>query len=465
MSNYNKKSQIIDKKKSHNNYNPFKSTNYRPTITLYNQKNKNKKIFNINSNSNIQTKQKKTFSLSPLHKNTLLINSNKTPIKKEKALAIDLDESIIHSSFEPFENPDYILPIKLNMTNNILNDDSKNDSYVYINIRPGFSDFLNSLSNYYEIYIFTAASADYAEPIINLIDPDKIIKKSFFREDCTLIEEETYIKDLNKLNKFDIKDIVLIDNNIISFLFQKENGIPIKSWYDDYNDIELYKLIPILKNLSGFYDVRTEIKKFVKENTFIWIKAINWIKENLLNLMFLKDIECVIQIEKKTFEKLNYRLKKSKNKLNEKSNKKKNDFIKITNNFFYESHNNSNIKIEDEFDNKNNSINNTLINNNKSNIFIDENYNSQQKINISNNKININNNTNNINNNNNSNNLIEKSQTININKKNNLNSNNLFFNTKFSNMHFRRNSKIIFSKKNKYYHLPSFSLHLNNSLC
>ena len=447
MSNYNKKSPFFEKKKTHNYCNPFKSTNYKPTL---NQKNKTKKIFNIKSNSNIQTKQKKTFSLSPLHKNTLSINQNKTPIKKEKVLVIDLDESIIHSSFEPFENPDYILPIKLKSNNN--NNIKSEDSNLYINIRPGFSDFLTSLSNYYEIFIFTAASSDYAIPIINLIDPEKIIKKSFFREDCTLIEEETYIKDLNKFNNnYDLKDIVLIDNNIISFLFQKENGIPIKSWYDDYNDIELYKLIPILKNLSGFYDVRTEIKKFVKENTFIWIKAINWLKENLLNLMYLKDIECVIQIEKNNFEKLNYKIKNSKNKLNENSNKKKNDFIKITNNFYYESHNNSNIKIEDEIENINNSINNTIINNNNKNIFIDENLNFHQKNFSIENKMNKNN-------------LIEKSQTININKKNNLNSNNLFFNTKFNNLHFRRNSKIIYSKKNKFYHLPSFSLHLNNSL-
>ena len=42
---------------------------------------------------------------------------------------------------------------------------------------------------------------------------------------------------------------------MLSFIYQQENGIPIKSWYDDYNDLELFKLIPILKNLEGFYDV------------------------------------------------------------------------------------------------------------------------------------------------------------------------------------------------------------------
>lgn len=41
-------------------------------------------------------------------------------------------------------------------------------------------------------------------------------------------------------------------------------------------------MIPILKNLSGFYDVRTEIPKFVVGNTFIWNRAFNWLHENCL---------------------------------------------------------------------------------------------------------------------------------------------------------------------------------------
>ena len=41
MSNYNKKSPFFEKKKTHNYCNPFKSTNYKPTL---NQKIKPKKF-------------------------------------------------------------------------------------------------------------------------------------------------------------------------------------------------------------------------------------------------------------------------------------------------------------------------------------------------------------------------------------------------------------------------------------
>ena len=105
-----------------------------------------------------------------------------------------------------------------------------------------------------------------------------------------------YIKDLKKINK-DLRNIVFIDNNIISFKLQEKNGIPIKSWFDDYDDIELYKLIPILKNLAGFYDVRIEISKFVKNKTFIWSKSINWLMKNCLNSSYLNDIYIILQKE------------------------------------------------------------------------------------------------------------------------------------------------------------------------
>ena len=37
---------------------------------------------------------------------------------------------------------------------------------------------------------------------------------------------------------------------------QPENAVPILSWYDDPNDTELYKLMPLLMYLSKVPDVR-----------------------------------------------------------------------------------------------------------------------------------------------------------------------------------------------------------------
>jgi RNA polymerase II subunit A small phosphatase-like protein len=43
---------------------------------------------------------------------------------------------------------------------------------------------------------------------------------------------------------------VIIDNSPIAYCFQPRNAIPILSWFDDPNDDELLKLIPVLQQLA-----------------------------------------------------------------------------------------------------------------------------------------------------------------------------------------------------------------------
>jgi Dullard-like phosphatase family protein len=184
---------------------------------------------------------------------------------------------------------------------------------AYIRIRPGVEAFLCQISKYYDIYVYSASSKNYLNTIIKNIDKNNLIKQCFCRDDCIMYVEDCeedfdkpnnkyrYIKDLKKINK-ELRNIVFIDNNTISFKLQEKNGIPIKSWFDDYEDLELYKLIPILKNLSGFYDVRVEISKFVQNKTFIWSKSIDWLIENCLNSSYLNEINTILSKEQKKHE-------------------------------------------------------------------------------------------------------------------------------------------------------------------
>lgn len=43
-------------------------------------------------------------------------------------------------------------------------------------IRPGCFEFIEEMSKYYELVIFTAAMQDYADSVLDQIDPNKIIK-------------------------------------------------------------------------------------------------------------------------------------------------------------------------------------------------------------------------------------------------------------------------------------------------
>ena len=239
-------------------------------------------------------KKSKPSKLKATSQSPIKLNSSTPYTKdkiKEKTLVIDLDETLVHSDFTFFYNPDVILKVGID------DDDPNTKCDVYVSIRPGVKEFLYQLSSYYEIVFFTASCESYAKPIMNYIDEKKVVSHKFFRKNCTE-QEGVYIKDLTKLEK-DLRNVVLLDNNIYSYAFQRENGIPIRSWYGDYNDIELFKLIPLLKNLSGFYDVRTEIPKFVMNNTFIWMKGINWLKEHLLNTTYYVEVENVMQMERR----------------------------------------------------------------------------------------------------------------------------------------------------------------------
>lgn len=59
-----------------------------------------------------------------------------------------------------------------------------------------------------------------------------------------------------------------MDNNANNFLFQPENGILIKSWYDDADDTALSKLGEILKKLAieKPEDVRIYLKRLHDES-------------------------------------------------------------------------------------------------------------------------------------------------------------------------------------------------------
>jgi len=55
-------------------------------------------------------------------------------------------------------------------------------------VRPGCLKFLEKMSQMFEIVIYTASTSDYANPIIDYIDKDRMfVKFRLFREHCTNI--------------------------------------------------------------------------------------------------------------------------------------------------------------------------------------------------------------------------------------------------------------------------------------
>ena len=156
-----------------------------------------------------------------------------------------------------------------------------NNHNVYVLKRPYVHEFLREMNKIYNIIIFTASVKEYANPLLDTLDTEKVIKKRLFREECCIGPEGKFVKDLKILN-MNLKDLILVDNNPISYSYNKCNGVPIKTWHFDKTDQELIKLIPILQFLANVKDVREYIPKLV-DNDEIDFNKINFVINELNN--------------------------------------------------------------------------------------------------------------------------------------------------------------------------------------
>ena len=182
-------------------------------------------------------------------KNILEKNKVKAPFlppldtKKYKySLILDLDETLVH----------YV----------------EEENRAYVQVRPYADFFLNEMSKYFELIIFTAAAEDYADIVLNELDKNKVINYKLYRKHTEQING-IFIKDLSKIGR-DLTKILIIDNNKDNFNLQPENGLHICSFIGDQNDDELYNLSCDLMKIieSNKDDIRPiikEIKQIMKK--------------------------------------------------------------------------------------------------------------------------------------------------------------------------------------------------------
>jgi len=125
---------------------------------------------------------------------------------------------------------------------------------INVMIRPGTTEFLARMGELYEVVVFTASLAEYAEPLVKVLDTTNVISYLLYRQHCTPLNG-IYVKDLSLLGR-NIKDVILIDNSPNSFLFQPENAYHITNFFDDKTDRELDRLAYFLEKIVKVTDVR-----------------------------------------------------------------------------------------------------------------------------------------------------------------------------------------------------------------
>ena len=146
---------------------------------------------------------------------------------KQYTLVLDLDETLIH--FKP--NPN-------------------NEESGTIKIRPYLMEFLEKIKDYYELVVFTAATQEYADPIINALETNKKYFDYRLYRKHTIIIDNDFVKDLSKLGR-DMSKIIIVDNMEQNYKLQKNNGITIRPfWGKDNEDTALSDLLEILIKIA-----------------------------------------------------------------------------------------------------------------------------------------------------------------------------------------------------------------------
>ena len=155
--------------------------------------------------------------------------------KREYCLVLDLDETLVH----------YI--------------EEENGENDYVKVRLGAENFVNILSEFCEIVIFTASTQYYANIVIDGLDCKDKIDYKLYRQHTDLVDG-TNVKDLSKLGR-DLAKVIIIDNIEENYKLQPNNGLNISDFEGDEDDNELIYLMKDLLNIVKVpgLDVRNEL--------------------------------------------------------------------------------------------------------------------------------------------------------------------------------------------------------------
>ncbi|KAM9977428.1 hypothetical protein ACTFIR_011295 [Dictyostelium discoideum] len=164
----------------------------------------------------------------------------------KKTLILDLDETLVHSTLKPVTHNQ--------ITVKVLIEDM--DCTFYVIKRPHVDYFLEKVSQWYDIVIFTASMQQYADPLLDQLDTHKVFKKRLFRDSC-LEKHGNFVKDLSMIDQ-DLTSTIIIDNSPIAYSNNLENALPIDNWMgDNPSDTSLLSLLPFLEMIRHVQDVRS----------------------------------------------------------------------------------------------------------------------------------------------------------------------------------------------------------------
>jgi Dullard-like phosphatase family protein len=141
--------------------------------------------------------------------------------KNSRPLAVlDLDETLIHCCNKEEKETDQNQSYTVRFCS-----DSGTIKTAKVLVRPHLKEFLSSISEYYDVVIYTASEREYAHAVVRLIDPSrKYIKQIYHRDHCVVTKKGYIVKDLKILAGDHLQKVVLVDNSAHCFALQITNN-------------------------------------------------------------------------------------------------------------------------------------------------------------------------------------------------------------------------------------------------
>ncbi|KAI7839905.1 hypothetical protein COHA_006385 [Chlorella ohadii] len=127
--------------------------------------------------------------------------------------------------------------------------------------RPGVDDFIRTMSQYYELVLYTSQLPTYADPILDRLDPQRTIQYRLYR-DSTQYKDGKHVRDLSKLNR-DMRQVLFVTADPDAYSLQPENAIKLKKEWKE-GDTMLLDLMPFLEAIVRTHvpDVRDVVKSY-----------------------------------------------------------------------------------------------------------------------------------------------------------------------------------------------------------
>lgn len=134
--------------------------------------------------------------------------------------------------------------------------------------------FLEKTSKSFELVLFTAARKEYADAIVDRIDPLKrYFHARLYRNSCDQVggkigSTECFVKNIKSVMNRALRDCIIIDNLIYSFASCMQNGILIKPFIILGVDEELRFLASLLEKWKPGTDSKYFLERELNQLEF-----------------------------------------------------------------------------------------------------------------------------------------------------------------------------------------------------